>query len=144
MSLDPAVEVDYRYRLAGEHLDRAGRLFSLKDWVGTVMSSQLAVENYAKAIIAVFEVPTWSHDPSNQLKGLKSRMDESLAGDVEELSGIVERLAPEHGKASYGEPSTGSTPSDLYKEQHASEALREAGRAKLITDRILSGLGVKP
>jgi len=70
MSFNPLSEVRYRYRLAVEHLERAGRLFSLRDWVGTISSSQLAIENFAKAVISVFEVPTWSHDPSNQLNGL--------------------------------------------------------------------------
>lgn len=143
MSLNPLAEVEYRYRLAKEHLDRASKLFSLKDWVGTVMSSQLAVENFAKAVIALFEVPTWGHDPSNQLMSLIGRVHESLAGDVEELSAMAERLAPEHGKTSYGEPSTGSTPSELYGEQHASDAYREAEKAKLIADKILAGLGVE-
>ena len=32
MSLNPLAEVEYRYRLAKEHLDRASKLFSLKDW----------------------------------------------------------------------------------------------------------------
>ena len=65
MSLNPLSEIKYRLRLASEHLQRAERLFNLGDWVGTVSSSQIAVENFAKAVIAVFEVPTWSHDPRN-------------------------------------------------------------------------------
>jgi HEPN domain-containing protein len=70
MSFNPLSEVRYRYRLAMEHLKRAERLFSLRDWVGTTSSAQLAVENFAKAVIAVFEVPR-SIDRSN-ISRLKS------------------------------------------------------------------------
>ncbi len=57
MTFNPLAEVRYRYRLAVEHLERTERLFSLKDWAGTVSASQLAIENFAKAVIAIFEVP---------------------------------------------------------------------------------------
>lgn len=48
MSVNPLSEVGYRHRLAVEQLERAERLFSLRDWVGTVSSSQLVVENLAR------------------------------------------------------------------------------------------------
>jgi len=102
MSFNPLDEVKYRYRLAVEHLGRAERLFSLGDWVGTVSSSQSAVENFAKAVIAAFEVPTWSLDPSNQLSSLIERLPEALVEDVQELGVIVREMAPEHGRSSYG------------------------------------------
>lgn len=60
MSLNPLKEAGYRHRLAIEHLRRAERLFSLKDWVGAVSSSQLATENFAKSLIALFEVASSS------------------------------------------------------------------------------------
>ena len=67
MSLNPMSEARYRFKLASGHLERGKRAYSLKDWVGTVQASQLAVENYAKSVVAAYETPTWSHDPSNQL-----------------------------------------------------------------------------
>ncbi|WP_243678835.1 hypothetical protein [Vulcanisaeta distributa] len=45
------------------------------------MHYSLAVENFAKAIIAIYQVPTWSHDPSNQLMGIINQ----LPGEVREL-----------------------------------------------------------
>ncbi len=74
-------EVQYRYRLANEHLSRAERYCSIEDWAGCVHYSQLAVENFAKAIIAIYQVPTWSHDPSNQLMNIINQ----LPGEVREL-----------------------------------------------------------
>ena len=105
MSFSPLGEVKYRYRLGVEQLERAERLFSLGDWVGTVSSSQLAVENFAKAVIAVFDVPTWSHDPSDQLNSLVGRLPGGLVDDVRELALMARELAPEYGRSSYGEPS---------------------------------------
>ncbi len=143
MSLNPLSEVRYRYRLATEHLERAERLFHLGDWVGTVSSSQLAVENYAKAVIALFEVPTWDHDPSSQLEGIKARLPEEVAGDAGRLSELAGEIAPEHGRSAYGEPIAGLTPSDIYGEDHAKDSLEKAGEARDITDKIFSRLNIR-
>lgn len=142
MSLNPLSEVRYRYRLASEHLSRAERMFEAGDWVGTVLSSQLAVENFAKAVVAAFEVPTWSHDPSGQLEGVASRAPPHLASRMAELARMARELAPEHGRATYGEPSRGLTPGDIYKRKHAEEALEMARRAKGLAEEILAELGV--
>lgn len=48
MSLNPPSEVSYRLRLAHGHLKRAERAYSLGDWPMTVLSSQLAIESYAR------------------------------------------------------------------------------------------------
>ena len=143
MSLNPLSEVKYRYRLALEHLERAERLFKLNDWVGTVSSSQLAIENFAKAVIAVFEVPTWSHDPSNQLENIVKKIPQHLVKEVGELALLAREVAPEHGRSTYGEPSRGLTPSDIYREHHAIESLRKARRAKELAERVLIELGLK-
>lgn len=143
MSFNPLNEIKYKFRLAVEQLERANGSFSLGDWVGTVSSSQLAVENFAKTIVAVFEVPTWSHDPSNQLKSLINKLPGSLAEEVEELSAMAREMAPEHGRSSYGEPDAGLTPSDIYKEDHASSALNNAKRAKTITEKVLRELKIR-
>lgn len=122
-------EVRYRYRLAIEHLERAERLFSLRDWVGAVSASQMAVENFAKVVIVAFEVPTWSHDPSNQLNGMHAC--------------LARELAPEHGRSSYGEPIGGMVPSDIYREDHASNALEKGRKAREITEKVLNRLNIR-
>ncbi len=143
MSFNPSSEVKYRYRLALEQLERAERLFSLRDWVGTVSASQLAVENFAKAVIATFEVPTWSHDPSNQLNGLIARLPSGVANEVKELAASAREMAPEHGRASYGEPVAGLLPSDIYEEHHAKDALEKSRKARKIAERVLKSLNVR-
>lgn len=70
MGYDPSLEASYRLRLASKHLERAERLYRLSDWAGAIQLAQLAIENYARAVIDAFETPTWSHDPSSQLEGL--------------------------------------------------------------------------
>ena len=143
MSLNPVREVRYRFRLATEHLHRAERLFKLGDWVGVVNSAQLAVENFAKALIAVFEVPTWSHDPSAQLLKLLDRFPSGLRDDIRGIARVVREMAPEHGRSTYGEPGRGLTPGDLYKEGHAREALDKAVKAWHTARRVLEALGVE-
>jgi len=131
------VKLRYGYRLALDHLERAERLFKLNDWVGAVSSSQLAIENFAKAVIAVFEVPTWSHDPSNQLENIVKKIPQRLVRGVEELALLAREIAPEHGRSTYGEPSRGLTPSDIYREHHVIESLRKARRAKEFLARFI-------
>lgn len=143
MSLNPISEIKYRYRLAAECLERSERLFSLRDWVGTVSSSQLAVENFAKSIIAIFEIPTWSHDPSDQLKSLIERLPSGLKEDIREMAIMVKEMASEHGRSTYGEPSAGLLPSDIYKEEHALSALERARRAGEITREVFNQLKIE-
>jgi len=142
VSLNPVSEAKYRRRLALDHLKRAEALFSIGDWAGTVSASQLAVENFAKAVIALFEVPTWDHDPSSQLNGLRDRIPSGARGIAEQLSFLAGNMAPEHGRSSYGEPTTGLTPNDIYKQEHASDAVDKARKASEISTRILNELGM--
>lgn len=143
MSFNPLSDVKYRYRLAIENLERAERLFSLRDWVGPVSGSQLAVENFAKAVIATFEVPTWGHDPSNQLNGLIERLPGDMIDEVRELAASAREMAPEHGRSSYGEPGAGLVPSDIYGKDHASNALKKGRKAMEIAERVLNRLNVR-
>lgn len=143
MTYNPLSEVRYRHRLAMEHLKRAEKLYSLEDWVGVVSASQLAVENFAKAIIAVFEVPTWSHDPSNRLKSLTQNLPSNTAGDAEELAQLAREMAPEPGRSTYGEPAAGLAPSEIYRKNHASKAIKHCKKAEAISQEILKKLNVK-
>jgi len=113
------------------------------EWAGAVHYSQLAVENYAKTLIALFEVPTWSHDPSTQLLRLLDRFPGSLRERVEELASMARDLAAEHGRSSYGEPALGLTPNEVYSEREARDALGKALRAKSIAEEALRALGVE-
>ena len=88
-ALDPVEEALYRLRLASEHLKRAELALRARDWPMAVHFSQLAAENAAKAIIAVFEAPARTHDPSEQLLGLLDRLPVGLRPGAEELAEIA-------------------------------------------------------
>lgn len=123
---DPMEEVKYRAKLAVGFLKDALKLFQIGDWRGVVANSQLAVENAAKAIIAIFREPSWSHDPSHELLEVKNRFPHQYWGIIDEIARIVHELAPEHGRSTYGEPSLGLTPWDLYKKEDAERVLKLA------------------
>ncbi|MFP3160577.1 MAG: HEPN domain-containing protein [Vulcanisaeta sp.] len=139
---DPMDEVRYRYKLAINYLRDANEAFNRGDWRGTVANAQLSAENAAKAVIAVYRVPSWSHDPSGELQELVDRMPRELADLVIELANIAKRLAPEHGRSTYGEPSMGLTPWDIYTQGDAENALGMAKRAIEIMKAILRTLGI--
>ncbi len=139
---DPMDEVRYRYKLAINYLRDANEAFNRGDWRGTVANAQLSAENAAKAVIAVYRVPSWSHDPSGELQELVDRMPRELADLVIELANIAKRLAPEHGRSTYGEPSMGLTPWDIYTQGDAENALGMAKRAVEIMKTILRTLGI--
>jgi Uncharacterized conserved protein related to C-terminal domain of eukaryotic chaperone, SACSIN len=135
-------EVRYRYKLAINYLRDANEAFNRGDWRDTVANAQLSAENAAKAVIAVYRVPSWSHDPSGELQELVDRMPRELADLVIELANIAKRLAPEHGRSTYGEPSMGLTPWDIYTQGDAENALGMAKRAVEIMKAILRTLGI--
>ncbi|MCD6095933.1 MAG: HEPN domain-containing protein [Thermoprotei archaeon] len=142
MSIDPIEEAYYRYRLAIQHLNRAKRLYELNDWVGTVQFAQIAIENFAKTLIALFEIPTWSHDPSNQLIRLLNRFPDKITVHIRELAEITRSVAPEHGRSTYGEPSRGLTPNEIYTKDEAKGILEKAQRAKDIVELVLNALNI--
>jgi HEPN domain-containing protein len=139
---DPMDEVRYRYILAINYLRDANEAFNRGDWRGTVANAQLSAENAAKAVIAVYRVPSWSHDPSGELQELVDRMPRELTDLVIELASIARRLAPEFGRSTYGEPSMGLTPWDIYTQGDAENALGMAKRAVEIMKTILRTLGI--
>ena len=140
MKLNPQKEVRYRVELAKRYLREAEEAIKRKDYRNTVASSQLCVENAAKAIIALYRIPSWSHDPSHELLEITPQLKPELRKLAKELAEIARKLAPEHGRAAYGEPTRGLTPWDIYGEEDALEALSMARRAWKIMKTILEEL----
>lgn len=141
MRFNPAGEVSYRVKLATRYLEEAEEAFRRRDYRGAVASSQLSAESSAKAVIALFRVPSWSHDPSHELLEVLGMLPADLRKPAEELAEIARQLAPEHGRATYGEPLRGLTPWDIYDEESASEALSKAKKAQEIMNMLLSRMG---
>lgn len=142
MKLNPRNEVHYRFKLAKRYLREAEEAYSRRDYRATVSSAQLCVENSAKTIISLYRIPSWTHDPSPELRELTLQLPREVRGYVEELADIVELLAPEHGRATYGDPLRGLTPWEIYSEVEAREALQHAKKALEYTVKILKKLRV--
>ncbi|MGB9775573.1 MAG: HEPN domain-containing protein [Anaerolineae bacterium] len=85
---------------AREDLERATRYAGFQDWVTVVLYAQLATEKAAKAVIACFESPEWTHDPSSQMRRLVERgvVPEAFLG----MASDVRKAAPWHGRSTYG------------------------------------------
>jgi len=140
--INPISEIGYRLKLAERYLMEAEDAYGRGDFRGTVSSSQLAAENAAKAVIAVYRIPSWSHDPSHELREIASQIPQNLKPQLEELAEIAGLLAPEHGRAVYGEPTKGLTPWEIYTENDAKLALQRAKRAVELARILLRELRV--
>jgi len=142
LKLNPQSQVQYRVKLATRYLKEAEEAIKRKDYRNTVASSQLCAENAAKAIIALYRIPSWSHDPSHELLEVIQHLKPELRRLAKELAEIARKLAPEHGRTTYGEPTRGLTPWDIYSEEDAIEALSMARRAWKSMKTILKELKI--
>jgi len=139
---DPLNEVNYRRKLALGYLNDCRQAFKRGDWRNTVACAQLCAENAAKAVIAVFRVPSWIHDPSEELNQVVSLLPDEVRPHAVQLATIAHRLAPEHARTVYGEPARGISPWELYSKNDAEEALRIAEEAVKLMECILSRVNI--
>jgi len=91
---NPRNDVTYRRKLANKYLNEAEESFKGGDYRRTVESAQLTTENSAKAIIALYHVPSWSHDPSTELLELLGKLPKELKAKTKKLAQITHTLAP--------------------------------------------------
>ena len=106
-------------KLARYYLRDAENAFRRGDFRATVASSQLSAENSAKAVIAFYRIPSWSHNPAPELREIADQIPEDVKELALELADIAETLAPEHGRVTYGEPLRGLTPWEIYSREDA-------------------------
>jgi len=142
LRFNPLSDVAYRRKLTNKYLKEAGENFKRGDYRRTVESAQLATENAAKAIIALYHVPSWSHDPSIELLELLKKLPKELEVKARKLAQIAHKLAPEHGRVTYGEPVRGVTPWELYKKKDAEEALIMAKDCVKLLREILKNMPI--
>lgn len=100
----------------------------------------MAAENAAKAVVAVHQVPSWSHDPSAELLEIVDRLPEGLREAARRLARIAHELAPEHGRVTYGEPARGVTPWEVYGRGDAMGTLNAAKESVRLMERILKAV----
>lgn len=145
LSLNPGEEALYRLELAGGYLERARKALALGDFADTMAEAQLSVENSAKAVISCFRIPSWSHDPSEELLDVMEENQPKiiqLLGEefLERLKGMAEKahiMAPEHGRSTYGDIERRIPPWQIYSEGDARRGLDHAEDAYQIANRFL-------
>lgn len=141
--MQSAEQVRYRLRLAEGFLEEARQDISSKRWRSCVDNSQLAVENAAKAILAILGPVGRTHNPAVVLRQAlaEGRFIESIRGQVERVAECAESLGPEvHVQSDYGDEVGHRTPWELFDEPAAQQALRVAEEAVSLTKEIVKGV----
>lgn len=139
--MDSKEEALYRLRLAEGYVREAEEFYRLSRWRASVSSSQLAVENSAKAFLSLAGPVPKSHDLSGLLldaiEGLQ--LDKKAIRAVERLSECARLLGlKEHILIDYGDELAFKTPWEIYDEGRAKRALELAREAYEIAFSLLS------
>ena len=137
MNINPSKECKYRIKLAMKYLEDAKNALELNDYRRVIQSSQLCVENSAKAVISIFRIPSWSHNPAPELLDILKQVNKSLHNKIKLLAEMAKELAPEHGRSTYGEPTLGLTPWELYTRKDAEKAFKYALKSYSIAKELM-------
>jgi len=130
-------------REAKEALETARRLWEWQRWVALCQAAQLCIEYSARAVIACFAEPQWTHDPSEQLLPLlqvqvneiRTRWGEEMLQRLYTLSADSHEAASWHGRSTYGGRDAEGRwrfPTDLCT-QEVGERLLDAGERSFPT-----------
>jgi len=125
----PSDEARYRLRLAEGFASEARQDISLGRWRSCVDNSQLAVENAAKAALALFGPVGRTHRPAPLLREALEAGDfsDSAADLAERLAENAELLGPDiHIESDYGDEANWRTPWELFTADDAQSALTMA------------------
>ena len=145
-------EVKTRLKDAQASLSTAQRSFPVEDHRAVIQNAQLCIELSAKAVIAYYEEPAWTHDPSEELlKILEERGEEiaeMLGNEVESLYTLAEDAgvaAPWHARSTYGARSKDGVwlPAvDVCTKEMAEDLLERASRSYKTAVRFSRHLGL--
>lgn len=144
-------EVTRRLKDARACLTSARKNLPLEEHRVVVQNAQLCIELSAKAVIAYFAEPLWSHDPSNQLlsileerKGeIEDKFGEALLKGLYELASNAEEAAPWHVWSTYGKEAENGAPIsavELCTKEAARDLLERATRCLGVADRFFESL----
>lgn len=125
-------EASFRLRLADGFLGEARQDYGLERWRSCVDNSQLAIENSAKAVLALLGPIGRTHNPAPILR---AALQSGAFGDLD-LSAIetilehAELLGPDiHVRSDYGDEAGGLTPWELFDGDDARHSLTWAEEA---------------
>ena len=119
-----------RITLAAGYLEEAASLYEHRFWRACVSSSQLAIENAIKAILALYGPVPNVHDPAYILeRWIQQGVIPSDAADVaSEIMALVSDidLTALHIQADYGDEHENIAPWDMFDEENARDILNTA------------------
>lgn len=119
-------ESEFRLRLAEGFLAEATQDFELQRWRSCVDNGQLAVENAAKAVLALLGPVGRTHSPAPLIREALQggAFPESAHAAIEAIVECAELLGPDiHIRSDYGDEAGGLTPWDLFDNVDAKQAL---------------------
>lgn len=136
-------DADYRLRVAQGFLSEARQDVALARWRSAMDNAQLAVENAAKALLAMLGPVGRTHSPAPLLR--QALHDGTLAvpdpGKVQRLAELAELLGFDiHIQTDYGDEMAGRTPWELFDEADARQALLMAEEAVSLAQEIIQGV----
>ena len=133
-------EVEYRANLAEGFVLEAREDMAGKRWRACVDNSQLAVENAAKAALALVGPVGRTHNPAALLVTAlaENRFPPNLREPIQQLAQYATELGPDiHIKSDYGDENQWQTPWQLFGQDDAERALDYAEKAVQLAKQLL-------
>lgn len=133
-------EVEYRLNLAEGFILEAREDMAGNRWRACVSNSQLAVENAAKAALALLGPVGRTHNPAPLLVTAlaEQRFPPGIQELVRQLAEYASELGPDiHIKSDYGDESQWQTPWQLFGQSDARRALDIAEKAIMLAKQLL-------
>jgi HEPN domain-containing protein len=131
---------DYRFKLAQGFLDETRQDVGLGRWRSAMDNAQLAVENAAKAVLALMGPVGRTHKPAPLLRQALQEGTLTLSDSKkgERLAELAELLGFDvHVQTDYGDEMGGLTPWELFDEADANQALNMAEEAVALAEAII-------
>jgi HEPN domain-containing protein len=125
-------DAEYRLEVAQGFLSKARQDVQLERWRSTVDNAQLAVENAAKAVLALVGPVGRTHNPAIPLRqalqdGVLALLDQQ---SLQRLIELAELMGPDvHIQTDYGDEMEGLTPWELFDQADAQQSLTMAEEA---------------
>lgn len=137
--MSPKRDAEFRLKLAAGFLGEAEEDVRLSRWRSCVDNAQMAVENAAKAVIAMRGPIPKVHELHKALSRLSQNARlKSLTREILALGEIAEKLGfEEHIRTDYGDESQYRTPWEIFDREGAEEALGLARQAQDLARRII-------
>ena len=137
-------DAEYRLKVAQGFLNESRQDVELRRWRSAVDNAQLAVENSAKAVLALLGPVGRTHNPAVPLR--QALAEHLLVGaDYERAQGLAElceAMGPDiHIQTDYGDEVAGRTPWELFDEADARKALSIAEEAVSLAGMIVQCKG---